>query len=155
MKNNLQELLYKLKDEMGVCQLLDDKEIKTVAPCFDLVEYPAGSIIFSEGDIGNFMGFIISGKLEVKKQTEFKGKQIILALLGKGSFVGELSTFDKYTRSATVIALEDSKIIILRRETLETLLQDYPQTAIKMLQGIIQILSIRLRKSTERLAAIF
>lgn len=155
MNNDLPELIYKLKDEMKICQLLGDEEIEKAFPCFDLLEFKAGENLFNEGDPGDFMGFVVSGKLEVKKQTDFKGKQIILAILSKGSFVGELSAFDSLPRSATVRALEDTRLIILRSDALEAFIQQNPETGIKLLQGIIRVLSIRLRKATERLASIF
>ncbi len=154
MKNDLQELIYQFKDEMKICQLLEDEETDKVIPCFELVSYPAGTVIFNEGEPGDFIGFVISGKLEVKKHTEFN-KQIILAILSKGSFVGELSLFDKQPRSATVIAHEDSQLIILRRDKFESFIQQYPHIGSKILIGIIRTLSARLRKATERLASIF
>lgn len=155
MTENLIEIITILRDKMNFCELLGDDELEKVVPCFELVKYKAGSVLFNEGEPGDFMGFVKSGKLEVKKQTEFKGKQIILAILGEGSFVGELSTFDKKPRSTTVTALEDSELILLRRETLDTIIKQDPQTAIKILEGIIRIISIRLRKVTERLTKIF
>jgi CRP-like cAMP-binding protein len=155
LSNDLFKLIHHLKNELPICALLDDHEIQKVIPCFELVKYPAGTTIFLEGDPGDFMGFVVSGKIEVKKHTEFKGKQIVLAILGKGSFVGEISTFDHSPRSTTVMALTDSELIILKRETLDSIMQQHPQTGIKILQGIIRILSIRLRKTTERLTKVF
>jgi CRP-like cAMP-binding protein len=155
MSQNLIDLIYELKGDMKICEYLDKHEMQQVIPCFELIKFPAGGVVFKEGDPGDFMGFVVSGKLEITKQTEFKGKQIIVALLGKGSFVGEISTFDTLPRSTTVKALVESELIILRRETLDNILQEYPQAGIKILQGIIRILSIRLRKTTERLTHIF
>jgi CRP/FNR family cyclic AMP-dependent transcriptional regulator len=153
-KNNLKEILLKYK-EGTILYLLNEDEIEMVASYFELINYPSGSVLFNEDDPGDFIGFVVSGKLEVKKQTEFKGKQIILAMLSKGSFVGELALFDKQTRSATVRALEASTLVILRREALDSLIEQYPYTGIRILKGVIRTLSIRLRKATERLTTIF
>ncbi len=143
-----------LRDEI-IFYLFDDEDIEKIAPFFELIDYPAGSIIFKEGDPGNFIGFILSGKLEVKKQTEFKGNQLIIALLTKGAMVGELSMFDKHRRSATVEAVEDTSLIIFGSESMESLMRQHPYTGIKILKGLIRILSLRLRKATERLTNIF
>jgi CRP/FNR family cyclic AMP-dependent transcriptional regulator len=151
---SVKEHINTLRDEI-IFYLFDDEDIDKIAPFFELRDHPAGSIIFKEGDPGNFIGFVISGKLEVKKQTEFKGNQLIIALLTKGAMVGELSMFDKRQRSATVEAVEDTSLIIFRSESMESLMQQHPYTGIKILKGLIKILSLRLRKATERLTNIF
>jgi CRP/FNR family cyclic AMP-dependent transcriptional regulator len=151
---SIKEHINTLRDEI-IFYLFDDEDIDKIAPFFELRDHPAGSIIFKEGDPGDFIGFVISGKLEVKKQTEFKGNQLIIALLTKGAMVGELSMFDKRQRSATVEAVEDTSLIIFRSESMDSLMQRHPYTGIKILKGLIKILSLRLRKATERLTNIF
>ena len=151
---SVKEHINTLRDEI-IFYMFDDEDIDKIAPFFELRDHPAGSIIFKEGDPGNFIGFVISGKLEVKKQTEFKGNQLIIALLTKGAMVGELSMFDKRQRSATVEAVEDTSLIVFRSESMESLMQQHPYTGIKILKGLIKILSLRLRKATERLTNIF
>jgi CRP/FNR family transcriptional regulator, cyclic AMP receptor protein len=151
---SVKEHINTLRDEI-IFYLFDDEDIDKIAPFFELRDCPAGSIVFKEGDPGNFIGFVISGKLEVKKQTEFKGNQLIIALLTKGAMVGELSMFDKRQRSATVEAVEDTSLIIFRSESMESLMRQHPYTGIKILKGLIRILSLRLRKATERLTNIF
>ncbi|MFZ5907476.1 MAG: Crp/Fnr family transcriptional regulator [Nitrospirota bacterium] len=146
--------LEEIKEEM-ICCFLNSEEIDKIAPFFEVKEYPAKTLIFREGEPGNFIGFVVSGRLEVKKQTEFKGNQIIVALLSKGALVGELSMFDMHYRSATVEAVEDTILVVLTNESLDALLQQYPSVGIKLLKGFIRILSLRLRKTTERLTTIF
>jgi CRP-like cAMP-binding protein len=151
---NIKEQLNDLKDEM-IFSLLDDEDREKIAPFFELVTYPAHTVIFKEGEPGDFLGFVVTGKLEVKKQTEFKGNQLIIALLGSGALVGELSIFDEHKRSATVEAVEDTDMLILRNEALDALIHQHPYTGIKIMKNLIRILSLRLRKATERLTTIF
>ena len=155
MGDNLKDLICEIKDELKIFHLLNNEDLDQIIPFFEIVDCPKGSTLFIEGDPGDFVGFITSGKLEVKKQTEFKGRQIILALLSKGSLVGELSMVDQQPRSATVSATEDSRLIVLRREALDSIMQTYPYIGIKILKGLNQILSTRLRKAVDRLAVIF
>jgi CRP/FNR family transcriptional regulator/CRP/FNR family cyclic AMP-dependent transcriptional regulator len=152
---DLKELIFRMKDELKILHSLNKDELEKIVPCFEIIRYPAGAVIFSEGEPGDFIGLLVSGKVEVKKQTDFHEKQIVLAILSKGSFVGELSMVDRQPRSATVVALEDSEMIILRRDALDSFMQKYPEIGVKVLKGIIQVMSIRLRKSVERLARIF
>lgn len=148
------ENLCKLRDEVTF-SLLNEEDFAKIACFFESVTYPANTVIFREGDPAGFIGFVLSGKLEVKKRTEFKGNQLIIAILTKGALVGELSIFDENRRSSTVEAVEESSLLILRDNAFETLLRDYPEIGIKILKGFIRILSLRLRKTTERLTTVF
>ena len=150
----VKELIRDLREEL-LFSLLEDEDIEKIAPFIELTIYPSGTVLFKEGDPGDFVGCVISGKLEVKKQTEFKGNQVIIALLTKGALVGELSIFDRNNRSATVEAVEKTTMLVLRNDTIETLMQEHPRTGIKLLKGLLRILSLRLRKATERLTNIF
>lgn len=155
MENNLKEIFYELKDKMQIFQLLDDEELEKIISYFEVANYPSAATVFNEGEEGDSIGFVISGKLQVKKETEFKGKQIVLAILSKGSFAGELSMLDSQPRTASIIALEDSKLLIIQREALESFIQKYPASGIKILKGIIRTMAIRQRKTTERLIKFF
>jgi CRP/FNR family transcriptional regulator, cyclic AMP receptor protein len=155
MENSkIKEQLDKLRGDK-IFSLIDDDEVEKITPFFELTAYPAKTVVFREGDPGDFIGIVLSGKLEVKKRTEFKGNQVILALLGKGALIGELSLFNKHQRSTTVETVENTTILILRNESLGALIQQYPYIGIKIMEGFIRVLSFRLREVTERLITIF
>ncbi len=142
-------------DEVAILHFLSREEAEALAPYLEFRHYRQGETVCSEGEPGEFISFISSGKMEIKKETGFKGKQVILAVLSKGSFVGELSIIDGKPRSATVVALEDSDTLLLRSEQFESLLQDHPRIGVKMLRGMCRVLSLRLRQAGDRLAAVF
>ncbi len=154
MSDEIVEQLKNLKNEM-IFEFIDEQDFVTIAPFFEIKKCHSGNIIFREGEPGDFIGFVLSGKLEVKKQTEFKGNQLIIAILGKGSMVGELSIFDRHNRSATVEAVEDTDLLILKNDSINSLIERFPSIGAKLLKGLIRILSLRLRKATERLTNIF
>jgi len=67
MKNNIiKEHLDKLRSEM-IFSFIEEDDVEKIIPFFELVDYPVGSVVFREGDPGDFIGFVVSGKLEVKK----------------------------------------------------------------------------------------
>ena len=146
--------ICKFKDEITF-SFLNEEDFEKISCFFESFTYPAQTVIFKEGDPADFIGFVLSGKLEVKKQTEFKGNQLIIAILTRGALVGELSIFDEHKRSATVEAVEETSILILRNDAFDALLREYPEIGIRILKGFIRILSLRLRKITERLTTIF
>lgn len=156
MASDIRELIYGLRNELILFHLLSDEEVDSIIPYLEVIDYPKGTVIFREDDQEDFIGFVTAGLLQLKKETEFEGRQIVIALVGKGSFVGEIALVDdKHTRSATAVALENSEMIIMRRSALDTIIIEKPLIAVKLLRGLNQIMAIRLRKAMDRLASIF
>ena len=156
MENTIKEFICSKKEHLFLFCLLDDDEVDQIIPYIQVVQYRKGDTLFSEGDPGDFIAIIVSGLLEVKKRTEFKGRQIVIATLKEGSFVGEMSLInEKEPRSATVRAREDSEVVVLDRKALDSINEKYPHIGIKILKGLNQILAIRLRKAVERITDVF
>jgi len=156
MDNTLKEFIFGMKEELMLFHLLNDEEVEQVISYLEVVSYPGGSTLFREGEPGGFIAFILSGLLEVKKQTEFEGRQIVLGTLKKGSFIGETSLINaKEPRAATVVVVEDSQLVILKSDALESLMEKYPYIGIKILKGLIRIITIRLLKALDKLKVLF
>ncbi len=156
MDENVRQLTLQMKDQLGIFHLLTNQELENILPFFESVNCAAGDSLFNEGDTSGFISFILSGKLEIKKETEFKGRQIVLATLGAGSFIGETALVnDEEPRAATAVALEDTQLIILRMDSLEAIIGKYPETGIKILKGLVKFVSFRLLKALEKLAAAY
>lgn len=136
----------------SVFKFLDAQEIETFCDFLDLLNLSADAVLMEENQAGDFMGFLIKGRLAVKKETRFSGKYILLAILDPGTMVGEISMMECCRRNATVTAMEESQLLILTRERLNELLAVNPGLGIKVLKRIIQVLSIRLQKADDRLA---
>lgn len=151
----IREALYSLKETIRIFNLFNDDEMGKIVPYLDIIDYPADTTVFNEGDEGDFIGFVISGKLEVKKQTEFRDRQIVLAILKKGAFVGEFSMMDGQKRTATITTLEDSSLLTLRHKALDSFILEHPEAGIKVLRGVIHTMSIRQRMTSERLLTFF
>lgn len=68
------------------------------------VKFPAGTVIFKEGDKADAVYFLESGNVEISRVDA--GKKVVLATLGKDAVFGEMALIDKKPRSATVTALD-------------------------------------------------
>lgn len=110
--------------------------------------YKKNEIILSEEESGNSMFFIVAGKVKVLRSDD--DKEVIISMLGVSEFFGEMSILDGMGRSATVSAVEDSKIFILQRNDFLELLNKYPEVSINLLRE----LSIRLRNATNKIKAL-
>lgn len=102
--------------------------------------FAKNEIVLLEEDTPNYLYIIYSGKVKVINTT-FEGKEQILAIHKKGDFFGEMSLLDKKTSPATVIAMEDSYIGLLSRNSFD----NYFLNDNRLLTQIISILCGRLR----------
>lgn len=155
MSEKQAEVCARLRAELASFRFLQGTDSSVIAPFFLCRQARAGEILWREGDPCDYVAFIIEGKVDVKKETEFEGKQVIVGVYGKGAIVGELCLLDGSPRAVTAVALTDTDLLLLTRANLERLLELHPQLGIKLLKGMLLAVSIRLRKSFDRLASIF
>jgi CRP-like cAMP-binding protein len=126
-------------------------ELSMLARHMSYVHLQRGEYLFVEGDQGTFMGFVVSGVLEVQKRSE-SGGNIVLARLTKGSSIGEMALIDKSTRSATVIARQATTMVTLTDRGFDILAEKYPTVGIKVIQKIARLLSLNMRRTSSKLA---
>jgi CRP-like cAMP-binding protein len=108
-------------------------------------QFAAGTIIFSEGDLGLTMYVIESGEVEISKRIGNESR--VLATLEKGDFFGEMCMLeDEYPRSATAIAKTDVDAVIIDQSAFTYILRHNPEIAVRMMRK----LAVRLR-ATNRL----
>ncbi|MCF6291570.1 MAG: cyclic nucleotide-binding domain-containing protein [Desulfobacterales bacterium] len=142
------------RTEMSGLAFLDPAEAGTLAPYLEQRVWPAGAVLSRAGDPCTFMGFLEQGRLAVKKETEFRGKHIIIAVLDPGAMVGEGMTAGRGLHGTTVTVLEECRLRILTADRFRELLRDHPGLGATILQRVIHILSLRLRRAGDRLAQI-
>lgn len=106
--------------------------------------YQVGEIIFHEGDDGTALYIIEEGEVKIVLGSP-EGKEVVLGLLGRGDFFGELALLDGEPRSADAVATASSLLQILRREDFSRFLADKPRVAANLLAA----LSRRLRRTDQ------
>jgi CRP-like cAMP-binding protein len=129
--------------------------MEELAEFFQPKTVKSGETLWEEGDACDYLAIINSGRVEVKKNTEFKGKHVIVGIYSQGTVVGALCILDGSPRAVTAVALEDVSLMIITQEDFDRLIEQKPEIGIKLLKGILLSVSIRLRKSFERLARFF
>jgi uncharacterized membrane protein len=125
-----------------VLQLLDDDEIKELLAGTEERGYVAGQTVFKEGQPGGEMHVVLEGKVETFLMDD-EGHRVVLAEVEKGEMFGELSLFDNEPRSASAVALEPTRTLIVDRQDLERLFVRKPHAAL----DILAVLSRRLRRT--------
>lgn len=110
-----------------------------------VMELQKDQLLFAEGDTGQEMYIIMEGKVQVfLLREEF---QVILATLEKGHFFGEMSLLEGESRSAGVMAVEPTKLIIIDQSNFQNFIKQNPNMTIKIMKGLSQ----RLRQSNEQI----
>lgn len=130
-------------------QGLPDTELQAFADLTRERTYPKGSVIFFENDRGDSLYLVAEGQVKVVLIGE-DGREVILSILGKGSFFGEMALIDDAPRSAHVISMDDAKVLTLRREDFQARLRANPEVAI----GLLKELSRRLRRADEKIGSL-
>ena len=97
--------------------------------------YPKNSVILFEDDPGDALYVVAKGQVKVVLIGE-DGREVILSVLGEGEFFGEMALIDDEPRSAHVIAMEDSALIVLRREDFQGILIHAPGIALALLKEL-------------------
>jgi len=149
------ELCRRMKAEMAAFRFLSMEDAERLKNHLNCRRLAAGEVLWREGDCSDYLGFILSGRIHMKKQTEFPGKEVIVGIHGKGSIVGAASFLDGSPRPLSARALEETSLLTLDRENFDDIVKNHPQLALNLFQGMIHNLSSRLKQSFERLASIF
>jgi CRP-like cAMP-binding protein len=108
--------------------------------------YPKGAVIVFRDDPGDALYVVADGQVKVVLVAE-DGREVILSVLRDGDFFGEMSVLDDEPRSAHVIAMEDSRLLALRREDFQAQLRSSPGVGVALLRE----LSRRLRRADEQI----
>ena len=111
--------------------------------------YPRNSVILFEDDPGDALYVVAQGQVKVVLIGE-DGREVILSVMGEGEFFGEMALIDDEPRSAHVIAMEDSALLVIRREDFQDLLKQTPGIGLVLLRE----LSRRLRRVDEKVGSL-
>lgn len=150
-ETNLSKAVIDLLIEIPMFDQIKSDDLKILARSMNFMDFQPREVIFSEGDKGDFVCFVTRGALDVVKKNE-KGKEVVIATLGKGRSIGEMSIIDDFPRSATVRAKSQATLLILTRKRFEEMLEQHPQIGVKLLKGIARFMSMNMRKTSSLLA---
>ncbi len=99
-------------------------------------DFSAGEVLFREGERGEEMYVIQSGLVRIVKRVG--GEYRSLATLGRGEFIGEMAILNGRPRTATALVLEDAKCLIIDAATLEQMLKDNTEIALRLVKKLAQ-----------------
>ncbi|MCF8112889.1 MAG: Crp/Fnr family transcriptional regulator [Desulfotignum sp.] len=139
---------------------LSDEQLKTLHRIAVRLNFNRGEVIFQEGDKGNGIYIVETGKVKVFKLS-LDGKEQILHIYGPGNTFGEVPVFQGKSFPASAMTLESSGIIFLPRNRFVELITTTPALGMNMLADLstrlraftVQIEALSLKEVPARLAA--
>lgn len=147
----MSEALPQQLAQIPMFSTLQADALQALAPYLLIREVAAGEHVFREGEKGDSVCFVLSGSLDVIKLSQI-AQPVVITRLGPGCSIGEMALLDRLTRSASVRANGPARLAVLTRECFEVILAQHPDTGIQLLKGIALLLSMSLRKTSDRLA---
>jgi len=136
-------MLKKKLESIALFAALDEDELEALAAISEIKTYQEGSLVFSEGDTGKDIYFLVSGVVSIRKKISSGFKT--LAVLRDGDLFGEMSFFENAPRSADAFAPMECDILSIKGEAFEAFLSDKPRKSFSMLMKMLAISSSRLR----------
>jgi CRP-like cAMP-binding protein len=103
--------------------------------------YPAGTVLFREGEVGREMYVVHSGSVELTRRL--KDRDAVLAIVPPGEFLGEMAIVNNRPRSATATVKEDAWLLVIDSRTFEAMIRGRSEIAVRM----IKLMAARLEQA--------
>ncbi len=130
---------------------LNDLELETVAESLNEIHAEAGTTLFHQGDEGDALFIIANGQVAVSVELP-SGESLEVAQFGAGTFLGEMSIFDRSPRSASCVTREPSTLYSMSAGDFYALVSDSPEAAIKIMHRMLEATTGRLTNSSKFLS---
>ena len=94
-----------------------------------------GDTLFDEGDPGDAMYVVASGRVEISRTLDWE--HVVLAVLGPNDLLGEMALITGEPRSATARALCETRLVPIQIATFTSRIRKEPRLAVYLLQCLI------------------
>jgi len=128
---------------------LGERELEALAELTFSRTFAQDQLIILAEEMGDTLFIVRRGQVKVSL-IHATGKEFILSLLGEGEFFGELAILDQRPRSANVVAMEETELLMLRRQDFLGLVRRVPEIAVALLEA----LAARLRRTDEQVGGL-
>ena len=146
MSNPASQMTLEALRSVPLFASLDDDAAKELRNLLSEKVVPQNTRIFNQGDKGDAMYLIESGRVRISIRDDAK-QEVTLAELAQGDFFGEMSIIDGRQRSADARVLEDARLAVLSRDAFLAFVRTNPHVALEMLSALTD----RLRRTDDLL----
>jgi CRP/FNR family transcriptional regulator, cyclic AMP receptor protein len=133
--------------ESGIFQGVEPGAVSALTKYLHPVDFPRGHTVFAEGEPGDRLYIITSGKVKIGRRSS-DGRQNILAIIGPSDMFGELSIFDPGPRTSSATTITKVHAVSMDRDALTAWIKNRPEIA----EQLLRVLARRLRRTNNNLA---
>ena len=120
---------------LPIFETLDDQCLRPLMQVAMLRSIPRHTVVLNAGDSTDNIYFVLSGALKVQVSDE-DGREVILSKLGPGELFGEMGVLDDHPRSATVLAVEPSQVVVMGKADFKQCLVDNPDVSLFIMRNL-------------------
>lgn len=131
----------------GIFQGVEPAAAEALAQSLESVEFPRGHVIFAEGEPGDRLYIIQSGKVKLGRKSP-DGRENLLAIMGPSDMFGELSIFDPGPRTSTATTVTEVRALSMDRTALRQWIATRPEIS----EQLLRVVARRLRRTNGMLA---
>ena len=131
----------------GIFQGVDPAAIEVLTESLERVEFPRGTVIFNEGEPGDRLYIVSTGKVKIGRRSP-DGRENLLSIFGPSDMFGELSIFDPGPRTSTATTVTDVRAYTMDRVALREWIAQRPEIA----EQLLRVVARRLRRTNNLLA---
>lgn len=122
-----------IESQNSVFQMLSEKEKESLKKNHSCQLYRKGDIIFKEGDKPTGLFCLSTGKVKIFKEG-VGGREQIVRMAKPGGFIGYRAMFAEESYNSSAVALEDSAVLIIDKESLMRVLKNNPELTLKIIK---------------------
>lgn len=127
-----------LLSQVPLFSSLGSGDLERLSASLQLRRYAQGEIIFHQGDVGTDLYIIRKGEVTIRLSSP-DGRELSLALLGRGAAFGELALLDEAPRSTDAVAREETGLLSLNRKDFQKFLEGRPQVVPALLAELSRL----------------
>jgi CRP/FNR family transcriptional regulator, cyclic AMP receptor protein len=131
----------------GIFQGVDPSAVQDLRTALEPVSFPRAHVIFAEGELGDRLYIILSGKVKIGRKSP-DGRENLLAVFGPSDMFGELSIFDPGPRTSTATTVTEVQAVTMDRTALREWIAKRPEIA----EQLLRVIARRLRRTNNMLA---
>jgi CRP/FNR family transcriptional regulator, cyclic AMP receptor protein len=138
--------IHEILARAGLFQGVEPSAVSALTNQLRPVDVPPGHTLFAEGEPGDRLYIIVSGKVKIGRRSP-DGRENLLTIMGPSDMFGELSIFDPGPRTSTATTITEVCAVSMDRDALRAWIADRPEIA----ERLLRVLARRLRRTNNNL----
>ena len=139
--------VHEILSRAGIFQGVESAAVNTLIEQLDSTTFPRGTTIFDEGEPGDRLFIITSGKVKLARHAP-DGRENLLTIMGPSDMFGELSIFDPGPRTSAAVCVTEVTAATMDSQMLNDWIQAHPEIS----EQLLRVLARRLRRTNNALA---